>query len=50
MGGDVDLVIFVNMKAYAGCKMLRPNSMILGFQHLLVEINIRRGSHPSTEP
>lgn len=50
MGGEVDLMRSVIMKAYAGGKMLRSNPMVLGFQELLMGISIRRGRHPSTEP
>lgn len=50
IGGEVVLIRLVSRKASAGCKMLRSNLMIIGFQELLMEINIRKGSHPSTEP
>lgn len=39
-----DLIRFVIMKAFAGCKMLRSNPVIMGSQELLIGINIRRGS------
>lgn len=44
-GGEADLIRFVTLKAYAGCKMLRSNPMTMGIAEL--RMGTSTGSHPS---